>query len=249
MGWGGEIATMKIAVTSALQQLSPMNQFSIVAFSDNNLVFSANLVDATPSNVTMGVDWVNALAAVGGTCMLNALEVAVSIAEQSAGNSSVILVGDGVESCASPGVSGIQATVDYIATFNLIPIPIHTFYVSASPVGVPLYQLIADTFGGVFLDTTQPNNLFRRGDVNQDGQVGVSDVVYLLAYGFIPGSPAPDCLDAADVDDNGVAEPLVDAIVLLQALFVPGSPPIPAPSPTCGVDPTADSMTCFGICP
>ncbi len=82
---------------------------------------------------------------------------------------------------------------------------------------------------------------FRRGDANVDGKQDIADVVHTLAYLFRDGTPSP-CMDAMDSDDNGKVD-IADPIVLLQYFFSTHRPP-PAPSTTCGPDPTADSLTC-----
>jgi hypothetical protein len=63
----------------------------------------------------------------------------------------------------------------------------------------------------------------------------------MLAYLYQGG--ALECLDAADVDDNGKLE-ITDPIRLLTYLFLGGSPP-PAPFPETGMDPTQDSLDCL----
>ena len=82
---------------------------------------------------------------------------------------------------------------------------------------------------------------FVRGDVDGSGQIEVSDAVTLLGVLF-RGEGAVDCHDAADTDDNGRLE-LTDAIAGLRFLFLGGTPPA-APFPTCGVDPTTDTLDC-----
>lgn len=84
---------------------------------------------------------------------------------------------------------------------------------------------------------------FIRGDVNQDGMYDVSDIVFLLAAVFIPGSPAPECQASADLNDDGLVD-VSDAVYGLAALFIPGAPGLPDPSPDCGADPTPDALTC-----
>lgn len=89
---------------------------------------------------------------------------------------------------------------------------------------------------------------FRRGDINDDASTDVSDVIYLLSALFVPGSPDPNCEDAADTNDDGGVD-IADAVTLLNALFVPGSAPLPPPL-SCGIDPTGDSLTCTSsACP
>jgi hypothetical protein len=63
----------------------------------------------------------------------------------------------------------------------------------------------------------------------------------------------PDCLDAADADDNGQVQ-LTDAVRILGFLFL-GTAPLPAPfdppGPSCGPDPTEDGIGCLSssACP
>ena len=100
-----------------------------------------------------------------------------------------------------------------------------------------------------------PFTPFRRGDVNNDSDVDISDAVGIAEALF--GGPTGfmlTCDDAADTDDNGVLEPLPDTVFLLNFLFLMG-PPVPAPDPfgPCGADPTdmdgIDCETYNGMCP
>ena len=94
---------------------------------------------------------------------------------------------------------------------------------------------------------------FRRGDVDNDSQVDIFDGVWIAQAILETGIPLT-CMDAADTDDNGALEPIVDAIYLLNYLFLFG-PPVPAPEPFasgCGPDPTDDNLPCesyLGECP
>ncbi|MCA8961686.1 MAG: hypothetical protein KDC38_14275, partial [Planctomycetes bacterium] len=77
---------------------------------------------------------------------------------------------------------------------------------------------------------------FRRGDVNDDDAIDISDAVSLLSSLFVPGTTPPGCDHAADInDDSGVD--IADAIYLLAHLFTLGPAPT-APFTTCGADPT-----------
>jgi len=81
---------------------------------------------------------------------------------------------------------------------------------------------------------------FRRGDVDRNGSMELTDAVIILNHLF-RGEAAPACLDAADSDDNSAVE-LTDPIFILQALFQgKDQPPLPG-STNCGVDPTADDL-------
>jgi hypothetical protein len=87
---------------------------------------------------------------------------------------------------------------------------------------------------------------FIRGDVDYNGSLpNLVDALYLLAYQFVQGSPAPPCPDSADVDDNGFVNGLVDGLYLLNFSFASGSPP-PGPYPDPGIDMTPDGL---GECP
>ena len=86
---------------------------------------------------------------------------------------------------------------------------------------------------------------FVRGDANCDGFVDASDATYIIDYLFNLG-PAPPCLDAADVNDNGVVN--TADIAYLASFLGAGGPPPPPPFPNCGLDPTADALICTVSC-
>ena len=84
---------------------------------------------------------------------------------------------------------------------------------------------------------------FRRGDVNDDGSVDISDPIGVLGYLFL-GEQNIDCLDAADTNDDGSID-VGDPIFLLDYIFNGGMvPPDPGPA-VCGIDPTLDNLGCF----
>jgi hypothetical protein len=80
---------------------------------------------------------------------------------------------------------------------------------------------------------------FRRGDVDGNGGMDITDVVVPLFWLFL-GGQEPNCFDAADVDDNGQID-LTDVINQMQYLFQAGDPPA-APGVNCGIDPTEDEL-------
>jgi len=82
---------------------------------------------------------------------------------------------------------------------------------------------------------------FVRGDANADGRLNISDAVAVLSYLF--GGASSGCLRSHDANDDGKVN-LADAIALLGFLFA-GRPPPPAPFPDCGLDQTADSLSCL----
>jgi hypothetical protein len=97
---------------------------------------------------------------------------------------------------------------------------------------------------------------FVRGDVDVNGSIELTDGIRLLGNLFL-GRPEPVCLDAADINDDGLMD-ISDAISIFQWLFLGGAPPrAPSPSATaydasdCGQDSTEDSLDCqeFNMCP
>lgn len=88
--------------------------------------------------------------------------------------------------------------------------------------------------------------LFIRGDVDGNGVFnGLVDGISLLQWGFQSGALEPPCMAAADADADGVVSPLADAVRILAAVFVAGTPPIAAPHPDCGLDQqTVDLVGC-----
>ena len=101
-----------------------------------------------------------------------------------------------------------------------------------SPPAIEYFEI----FSGI-----DPNqNAFVRGDANLDGVINISDPTKIL-FGLF-GLSSIDCERSADVDDDGSVA-ITDAIVLLNYLFRAGSPPA-EPSPSCGIDSTADNLGC-----
>ena len=77
--------------------------------------------------------------------------------------------------------------------------------------------------------------VFRRGDTDDNGTVGLTDAVGILNFLFTGGAE-PTCLESADADDNGAVQ-LTDAVRILTFLFAGGAAlPPPGPEP-CGADP------------
>lgn len=84
---------------------------------------------------------------------------------------------------------------------------------------------------------------FRRGDINDDTAVDISDPIVLLAYLF-NGGEEPGCMDSADTNDDGQIN-VGDAIAVLGYIFGDGLAP-PAPGPLlCGPDLTDDTLGCL----
>jgi hypothetical protein len=89
-----------------------------------------------------------------------------------------------------------------------------------------------------------PANSFRRGDVNGNQVINITDAMLIFFYAFL-GDPIT-CLDAADVNDDGAID-ISDPIYILLDLYEGG--PSPPPPGNCGVDLTPDALDCaVGLC-
>ncbi len=95
---------------------------------------------------------------------------------------------------------------------------------------------------GVFVRRSPAHSCFRRGDANADGRHDIADAVFILRTVF--GQMSNDCLDASDIDDNGLVD-MIDGVCVLGYLFGNGRAPA-APFLSCGADGTADSLDCAG---
>ena len=81
---------------------------------------------------------------------------------------------------------------------------------------------------------------FLRGDPNEDGEMDISDPLFILGCKFL-GTACPGCRDAGDLNDDGAMD-ISDAIHGLNFLFS-GTQPPGYPGPTaCGSDPTVDLL-------
>ena len=82
---------------------------------------------------------------------------------------------------------------------------------------------------------------FLRGDCDANGRLSISDAVCVLRNLFAGAGDLP-CENSADADDDGTVG-LTDAVNVLDFLFRQGATP-PPPFPECGIDRTADPLTC-----
>jgi hypothetical protein len=86
-----------------------------------------------------------------------------------------------------------------------------------------------------------PPAVLRRGDANGDGELDISDAVFLLWYLFVDGR-TPGCGDAADATDDGTLD-ISDPIAILGQLYL-GQEPAGGFLGICGPDLTEDSLDC-----
>lgn len=80
-----------------------------------------------------------------------------------------------------------------------------------------------DRGGERWSDQTRSFFLFLRGDANNDAEIAVSDVVYIIGYLF-KGGPAPNPMIAGDANCDGQVT-ISDAVYLIIYLFKGGPPP------------------------
>ncbi len=95
------------------------------------------------------------------------------------------------------------------------------------------------------LGKTPAPGRFRRGDVDGDAAVNLSDPIFALNALFL-GGEAIACSDAADINDDGVLN-LSDPIAELNALFLGGDPIAPPGADVCGEDPVGDDLAPCGV--
>jgi hypothetical protein len=88
---------------------------------------------------------------------------------------------------------------------------------------------------------------FTRGDVNADGEFDLSDPLFSLFFAVL-GGEEPSCMKAADVNGDGIAADLSDAIHALSYLFL-GTVSIDAPFPGCGLEPVESGLSCNSFAP
>jgi hypothetical protein len=87
---------------------------------------------------------------------------------------------------------------------------------------------------------------FRRGDVNEDGTMDLSDAVFIIERLFVVQEPIV-CSDSADATDDGVVD--VSDVVKITAYLFLGFEPPPPPFSECGLDPTEDELGCESFAP
>ena len=92
-------------------------------------------------------------------------------------------------------------------------------------------------------DVEPTENVFLRGDSNDDSRVNIADPIWTISEVFRQGPRSP-CFAAGDSNDDGMVD-LADSMFTLNYRFLRGDLP-PAPFPNCGQDPTPDDLDCAG---
>lgn len=115
---GTQILVLKQEVTQAVQSLSRNADMGLVAFSTNVVTWQTAPVKATISNKLGAINWVQTLAAGGGTIIGPAGIATLNIANQSSRRQrTVIVLGDGRPSDESEALANITS-----ANYQSIPI-------------------------------------------------------------------------------------------------------------------------------
>jgi hypothetical protein len=158
-----------------------------------------------------------------------------------------VATGDVIDFCIDPDGAGNLAvgglnTVNDGADGSLFPITIR------QTVGTPAVETDCqdgiDNDGDLATDCADsdcesaPNCQgvqFRRGDSNADGQINITDGIYVLNYLFL-GGPTPTCIEAANPNDDPQVN-ITDGIYILNFLFLGGPPPAAPGQESCGKDP------------
>jgi hypothetical protein len=121
------------------------------------------------------------------------------------------------------------------------------------------YQLLAGDFdedgladlagvteaGFYLLRNLGEQSTFRRGEINGDQRIDLSDAISHLGCLFLGRDSCTPCLDARDVNDDARMD-ISDAVALLSWLFEGAAPP-PEPFTTCGRDTTPDAFDCSAV--
>jgi len=145
----------------------------------------------------------------------------------------------------------VEITRDGTLTGTEIPVgsPSHEIVGGFTPAPGGEHLLVAAATNNVWdlvltraFENGGSNADFLRGDVEENGEINITDAVSILGFLFL-GNFETECRDALDVDDRGSVE-LTDALSLLNYLFQAGLPPA-RPFPEPGTDPTPDGLDCL----
>jgi hypothetical protein len=114
---------------------------------------------------------------------------------------------------------------------NVLAIEIHNATIDSTDLSLSAELLAAGM---------TPLPVFKRGDLNDDGAITISDPILLLRVMFLGREIR--CLESADIEDNG-ALTVADPIRLLGYLFAGRAPP-PPPFDAPGADVDGDDLGC-----
>ncbi|MFN0057379.1 MAG: dockerin type I domain-containing protein [Planctomycetota bacterium] len=148
-----------------------------------------------------------------------------------------VAVFDGGAGCPIDTSTELDCNDDACLTQSELTLPVSTGLQLYVQVGGFLGDFGAGTITITCVGVAGPE--FKRGDVNGDGCVALADANYLYSALFIPGSPPPECFDAADANDDGSVN-VSDAIIIVNSV-IPGGTLLPD---FCVTDSTSDLIGC-----
>ncbi len=146
----------------------------------------------------------------------------------------------GVREVSTPiEVGGTRVALDPDVEFDSLKISIPTAGVSGKYDGQEVAALAEIEVIG---QASGPARVqFRRGDVDCNANLDISDPIFLLMHLFLGSNPVLCCEAGADANDDGVND-MSDAVTLLVFMFI-GGPGLPMPFPGCGPAPD-DGVSC-----
>jgi hypothetical protein len=118
---------------------------------------------------------------------------------------------------------GVSDTTAASGAFQLEHIGGGYYSFQVSHPGYASLDTVVQVRGGAGYDFTLQAESFLRGDANNDQQIDLADVIYLLNYLFKAG-PTPSPFLSGDANNDGQVD-ISDAIYLLNYLFKQGPPP------------------------
>ena len=168
----------------------------------------------------------------GLTCVIDHLTCTVTLSwfNNDPAYQALTLLVDGVVTANLPGDA---TTVDVTLAEELIE---YTLEITGS-------GACGETLDSISCLTACLPERFKRGDVNVDGTLDISDAIGTLNYLF-QNLPLA-CFDSVDANDDGALD-ISDAVSILNYIFAGGVPPADPGPNVCGVDPTDDALDCAG---
>lgn len=255
----------------------PVGNYSLVASDEVGAPGTSATVEITMDNPEAAEGFSFGLLHDNAVAQLTAINEGAASAATNGGSGADFFFGN-IAPALPAGASGggfVGAVISLSPPFDAIPLGtdqvIATFVYSlggasgtmtdvvfSDQVGNPPVATVISVNGGAEVPATTDGSIevvgiavpnFIRGDANDDGELNVSDVVFLAKWLFGVG-PTGTCDSAGDVNDNGVLDAIADPMFLLTYLFQSGPAPA-APGLVCGPDGTPDSLTCGPVasCP
>lgn len=141
-------------VGSTLNQLSPMVDFSLVAFNSTTYVWSPTCVRANSANKTAAQAWLSTLAPIEAHCLMDASVTALGILQAAPASFKQMIVCGAREPYCGGNGGGPYAdgVLEVVSAANIENVPIHTVYFTSSAYSGEgqFYMDLAAMNGGTF---------------------------------------------------------------------------------------------------